>query len=374
MRKRSLHRRVADGRRKLAADLADLAPEARSPLQELPRREAITRALAATGTTCPPRPSGCASRACTPARPTCTGTGRCSRPANRYPASRPSRGHRCARPTPPTPHPNTSPRWAARWSGPARPGSTTAPGSVGCPPAEKSWTPSASRRAQRCERCARSKPRPHVVNAAADESTLATAPTPGTDRAGVEHDTVATGRAGRGCCPSPRPRCAPARRPAYARRTRRSARSPIPALGTPYGSRVDPRRRPRRRLPTPTWAEQRPLTPTRQPGPTPGTATHTRPATASRSRNDHAPRRERRAHPAGTPPQRRHRQEHRRSRRCRSFIARGHVDRPRPGRGRRAGRAPSRSGAAPGGRARPRRAIGALARRRPTRRRCPLRC
>ena len=48
VRKRSLHRRVADGRRKLAAELADLAPPARSPLQELPRREAITRALAAT--------------------------------------------------------------------------------------------------------------------------------------------------------------------------------------------------------------------------------------------------------------------------------------------------------------------------------------
>ena len=48
VRKRSLHRRVADARGKLAAELADLAPPARSPLQELPRHEAITRALAAT--------------------------------------------------------------------------------------------------------------------------------------------------------------------------------------------------------------------------------------------------------------------------------------------------------------------------------------
>ena len=46
--KRSLHRRVMVGRRKLAAELADLAPAARSPVQEMPRREAITRALAAT--------------------------------------------------------------------------------------------------------------------------------------------------------------------------------------------------------------------------------------------------------------------------------------------------------------------------------------
>jgi RNA polymerase sigma factor (sigma-70 family) len=49
VRKRSLHRRVMVGRQKLAAELADLAPQSRSPLQDLPRREAITRALAATG-------------------------------------------------------------------------------------------------------------------------------------------------------------------------------------------------------------------------------------------------------------------------------------------------------------------------------------
>jgi RNA polymerase sigma-70 factor (ECF subfamily) len=49
VRKRSLHRRVMVGRRKLAAELADLAPAARSPVQDLPRREAIKRALAATG-------------------------------------------------------------------------------------------------------------------------------------------------------------------------------------------------------------------------------------------------------------------------------------------------------------------------------------
>jgi RNA polymerase sigma-70 factor (ECF subfamily) len=49
IRKRSLHRRVAYGKRKLAAELADLAPAARSPVQDLPRREAITRALAAAG-------------------------------------------------------------------------------------------------------------------------------------------------------------------------------------------------------------------------------------------------------------------------------------------------------------------------------------
>jgi RNA polymerase sigma-70 factor (ECF subfamily) len=49
VRKRSLHRRVMVGRRKLAAELADLAPAARSPLQDLPRREAIKRALAAAG-------------------------------------------------------------------------------------------------------------------------------------------------------------------------------------------------------------------------------------------------------------------------------------------------------------------------------------
>jgi hypothetical protein len=48
VRTRSFHRRVAYGKRKLAEELADLAPEACSPLQELPRREAIKQALAAT--------------------------------------------------------------------------------------------------------------------------------------------------------------------------------------------------------------------------------------------------------------------------------------------------------------------------------------
>jgi len=49
IRRRSLHRRVMVGRRKLAAELADLAPQPRSPVQDLPRREAIKRALAAAG-------------------------------------------------------------------------------------------------------------------------------------------------------------------------------------------------------------------------------------------------------------------------------------------------------------------------------------
>jgi RNA polymerase sigma-70 factor (ECF subfamily) len=49
VRKRSFHRRVAYGRQKLARELADLAPQSRSPLQDVPRREAIKRALAAAG-------------------------------------------------------------------------------------------------------------------------------------------------------------------------------------------------------------------------------------------------------------------------------------------------------------------------------------
>jgi len=49
VRKRSFHRRVSYGRRKLAAELADLAPPSRSELVDMPRREAYTRALAATG-------------------------------------------------------------------------------------------------------------------------------------------------------------------------------------------------------------------------------------------------------------------------------------------------------------------------------------
>jgi RNA polymerase sigma-70 factor (ECF subfamily) len=49
VRKRSFHRRVAHGRQKLAEELADLAPQSRSPLQDVPRREAIKRALAAAG-------------------------------------------------------------------------------------------------------------------------------------------------------------------------------------------------------------------------------------------------------------------------------------------------------------------------------------
>ena len=53
VRKRSFHRRVARGRQKLADDLADLAPTARSPLQDMPRREALSRALAATGNNVP---------------------------------------------------------------------------------------------------------------------------------------------------------------------------------------------------------------------------------------------------------------------------------------------------------------------------------
>jgi RNA polymerase sigma-70 factor (ECF subfamily) len=53
VRKRSFHRRVAYGRHKLAEELADLAPQARSPLQDLPRNQAYTRALAATGNNVP---------------------------------------------------------------------------------------------------------------------------------------------------------------------------------------------------------------------------------------------------------------------------------------------------------------------------------
>jgi RNA polymerase sigma-70 factor (ECF subfamily) len=53
VRKRSFHRRVSYGRRKLAKELADLAPQARSPLQDMPRPEAYTRALAATGNDVP---------------------------------------------------------------------------------------------------------------------------------------------------------------------------------------------------------------------------------------------------------------------------------------------------------------------------------
>jgi RNA polymerase sigma-70 factor (ECF subfamily) len=49
VRKRSFHRRVSYGRRKLAKELADLAPPSRSELVDMPRREAYTLALAATG-------------------------------------------------------------------------------------------------------------------------------------------------------------------------------------------------------------------------------------------------------------------------------------------------------------------------------------
>jgi RNA polymerase sigma-70 factor (ECF subfamily) len=45
VRERSFHRRVAYGRHKLVKELADLAPAARSPLQEMPRPEAYTLAL-----------------------------------------------------------------------------------------------------------------------------------------------------------------------------------------------------------------------------------------------------------------------------------------------------------------------------------------
>jgi RNA polymerase sigma-70 factor (ECF subfamily) len=53
VRERSFHRRVAYGRRKLARDLADLAPAARSPLQDVPRPEAYTVALAKAGDNVP---------------------------------------------------------------------------------------------------------------------------------------------------------------------------------------------------------------------------------------------------------------------------------------------------------------------------------
>jgi len=49
VRKRSFHRRVEYGRRKLARELADHTPQPRSPLVEMPRREAWSAALSATG-------------------------------------------------------------------------------------------------------------------------------------------------------------------------------------------------------------------------------------------------------------------------------------------------------------------------------------
>jgi RNA polymerase sigma-70 factor (ECF subfamily) len=53
VRRRSFHRRVEYGRRKLARELADHAPQPRSDLVDLPRRDAITRALGATGNDVP---------------------------------------------------------------------------------------------------------------------------------------------------------------------------------------------------------------------------------------------------------------------------------------------------------------------------------
>ena len=293
VRKRSLHRRVADGRRKLAAELADLAPPARSPLQDMPRREAITRALAATRDDVPAAAQWLRKQ------------GVHASEANLYryrqmlQAGEPlprragqAAAHRCGRPAPPTPHLSTSPRWPVRWSGPARPGSTTAPGSVACPPGEKSWTPSASPKAQRCERCARSKrSRTHGMSPPPQRMSRPLPPRQQREPTAQGSSTTGRGRPRRmrllSVTASPVRICTTSA--AYARRTRRSARSPIPALGTPYGARVDPRRRPRRRLPTQTWAEQRPLTPTRQPGPAPDPAT----TLGTRSPSGHA---------AATPP------------------------------------------------------------------------
>ena len=126
-----------------------------------------------------------------------------------------------------------------------------------------------------------------VVNAAADESTARHArPQPGTDRTGVEHDTARPAAQRRGCRPSPRPRCAPARRRPRTRGGHVAApghRSQHSAPRTGHGSIRDVGRAAGCR--TPTWAEQRPLTPTRQPGPTPGTATT--PATTEQTRPGH---------------------------------------------------------------------------------------
>ncbi len=380
VRKRSLHRRVADGRRKLAAELADLAPPARSPLQELPRREAITRALAATTDDVPAAAEWLRKQ------------GVHASEANLYryrqmlQAGEPLPGERA------TPRPSMRPAYPAY----TPPEHVTAVGSAleraraagidyrtrfGRLPTRREVMDAvgvSESTATRALRPLKAQPDTrHVGSAEADESTSDTSrasTTSGIDRAGIERGEPAPAADDAADRPSPPARCAPARRRPRTRGGHsRSARSPIPALGTPYGStvrsatsatRCRPPSHPGSAAAVDTYASTR--TDTR-------TATHTRPAPAA---EQDRPRRHAgtSAHPAGTPPQRRHRQEHRRSRRCRSFVARGRVDRPRPGRGRRAGRAPSRPGAAPAGRARPRRAVGPLARRRPTRRRCPLRC
>ena len=111
VRKRSLHRRVADGRRKLAAELADLAPPARSPLQELPRREAITRALAATADDVPAAAQWLRKQGVHASEANLYRYRQMIQAGEPLPGEqRQAAAHRCDRPTPPTPHPNTSPR------------------------------------------------------------------------------------------------------------------------------------------------------------------------------------------------------------------------------------------------------------------------
>ncbi len=138
VRKRSFHRRVAYGRRKLAKELVDLAPQSRSPLQEVPRREAIKRALAAAGDDVP------AAAAWLRKQGVHASEANLYRYRQMLHAGEPLPGERATpqpsmRPAYPAyTHPSTSPRWPARWTGPAPPGSTTAPGSGICPPAAKS--------------------------------------------------------------------------------------------------------------------------------------------------------------------------------------------------------------------------------------------
>ena len=191
LRKRSLHRRVADGRRKLAAELADLAPVARSPLQDLPRREAITRALTATADDVPAAAEWLRKQ------------GVHASEANLY------RYRQMIQAGEPLPGEQAKPRASMRLAYPAY-----------TPPEHVTAVSSALERARAAgidyrtrfgrlptrrevmdavgvsESTAMRALRPlkaesytrHVATAAAGESTLAAAPTAGADRAGVEHD------------------------------------------------------------------------------------------------------------------------------------------------------------------------------------------
>ena len=208
VRRRSLHRRVADGRRKLAAELADLAPRPAHRCGAAAPR-GVTRALAATRDDVPAAAQWLRKQGVHASEANLYRYRQMLQAGEPLPGEQASRGDRCA---------------------PAYPAYT--------PPEHIAAVSSALERARAAgldyrTRFGRLPTRREVMDAVGvSESTATRAlrplkadavvnaqptvdPRPGAHAGNRPHRGRArhgaTGRAGRGCRPSPRPRCAPAR-------------------------------------------------------------------------------------------------------------------------------------------------------------------